>query len=125
MVGPPSGSTPITAGGDSLVAHPRGCRPRSVMYGGIPGRRLEPSLGLHGTPCAGHDQGPYGPARLVCPYGPARLLCPYGTARLVCPYGTVVSCARGRPPGQFLTPPARTNSWSVSDGACTCARHSP
>ena len=31
-------------GGDSLVAHPRGCRPRSGMYAGIPGRRLHPSL---------------------------------------------------------------------------------
>src|ERR1700681_714822 len=53
MVGPPSGSTPIAAGGDSLVAHPRGCRPRSVMYAGITRPALLPILGRARTRRAG------------------------------------------------------------------------
>jgi len=33
----------MTAGGDSLVAHPRGCRPRGGSYAGVPGRRCSDS----------------------------------------------------------------------------------
>src|SRR5271154_1587641 len=53
MVEPPSGSTPIMAGGDSLVAHPRVCRPRNVMYAGIPGRRCLQDIRPGGPPPPG------------------------------------------------------------------------
>ena len=80
---PPSGSTPIVAGGDSLVAHPRGCRPRSVMYAGIPGRRLTLSL---------------------CPRRAeraARARCTTGAR----PYGTVEVCVIAPAPGTIPDAP--------------------
>ena len=40
---PPKGQLRCTAGGDSLVAHPRGCRPRSGICRRMPGRR-KPTL---------------------------------------------------------------------------------
>ncbi len=54
------------AGGDSLVAHPRGCRPRSGMHAGIPGRRCTPSYGVGASKRRPEVPGPEGHARTRC-----------------------------------------------------------
>ena len=87
------------AGGDSLVAHPRGCRPRSGRCRRKPGRRTRPVY-------AGRPAGVRG--------GPDR---PRRTRHT----GGVVT----RPlPARFPTPPAPTSSSTPTAGSSTWARPS-
>ena len=90
------------AGGDSLVAHPRVCRPRSGRCRRKPGRR-GPSVGRPArcVPCAAIDR----------PAAPG--------------HGTLGAWSPARLPARSPTPPAPTSSSTPTAGSSTWARPSP